>query len=41
MKNRLTIVSLIAAGFVGLAQVNAQRDNRSHEENVVSVVGNE
>ena len=41
MKKKLTIVSLIAAGFVGLAQVNAQRDNRSHEENVVSVVGNE
>lgn len=40
MKNTLTLITLLI-GLTGVMTANAQRDNRSHEENVVSVIGND
>lgn len=40
MKKTLTLIALFA-GVAGVLTVNAQRDNRSHEEDVVTVINND
>lgn len=40
MKKTFTLIALLI-GMMGVNHIQAQRDNRSHEENVVTTVGNE